>query len=95
MTRLRPAPVSTGQLTYSATENLLVAEASSLPPFGRVYDDACDEGLTVVSAHTGREVVFVVEDTVYSDDGELVCWDLRPAARDLRDNGFRLRVFND
>lgn len=94
---LRPTPVSLRNFTLSADERgrcLLVAEASSLPSFGRVYDDACDEGLTVVSHHTGREVVYGVSDEVKDREGDIAYWTLIPA--DLRDSGLpNLRVFND
>lgn len=94
MTVLRPAPVSTERFTYSAAERLLVAEASDLPPFGRVYDDACDEGLTLISHRTGAEVVYGVEHIERDADNDLLYWELRPASR--RDAGLpTVRVFND
>lgn len=81
MSVLKPSPVSTDRFTYVAAERLLVAEASDLPPFGRVYDDACDEGLTLVSADTGREVVFGVEQIDRDREGDLVSWTLLPVDR--------------
>lgn len=96
MSVLRPTPVSSDRFTYSADGNLLVAEASDLGrhPFGQVYDDACDEGLTVISARTGREVVYAVSSVHRDTEGDLTHWDLRPVAPG--DVGLpTLRIFND
>lgn len=77
---LKPCPVSTSLFTRG-TNGVYVAEMSDLPyGLGRVYDDACDEGLTLVSARTGREVVMVVSD-VRTRDGELEYLELTPAHR--------------
>ena len=91
---LKPSRVSTDRLTFCREEWLLVAEMSDLPGFGRVWDDACDEGLTLVSHRTGREVVYAVNHIERDDEGDLLYWDLRPV--DHRDNSLpTLRVFND
>jgi len=37
---------------------------------GRVYDDACDEGFTIVSKKTGKSAVFALETTIRDDSGE-------------------------
>jgi hypothetical protein len=98
MAILKPQPVSTRQLTFLPAEGgdhgKFVAEISETHGFGRVYDDACDEGLTVVSATTGREVVYVVERTEVRD-GELVAWYLEPAELRLRGSLPSLTLFND
>jgi hypothetical protein len=94
MSILKPPIVSTRDLTYVAADRLLVGEASSLPEFGRVWDDACDEGLTVVSHHTGREVVYAVALVSRDGEGDIAFWDLTPAARADRTLP-TLRVFND
>lgn len=79
---LKPAPISTSRFTYDKRNNRFIACASDLgpAPFGRVFDDACDEGLTLVSARTGHEVVFVVQHEGRNADGELTYWELSPAA---------------
>ncbi len=90
---LTPSPVSTSKFTYAKDDNLLVAEASDLPHFGQVWDDACDTGLTLISHQTGRMVVMAVDHTEYLD-GDLLYWDLVPA--DRRNDGLiKVRVFND
>lgn len=94
MSILKPSPVSTERFTFVKAENLLVAEMSDLPGFGQVYDDACDEGMTLVSHRTGREVVYGVEHVERDREGDLMFWDLRPAKR--ADAGLpTVRIFND
>jgi PleD family two-component response regulator len=74
---------------------MFVAFASDLgrQPFGRVYDDACDEGLTLVSRYNGEELVLVVNHTEVDREGDLRYWDLVPA--DFRPARFAVRVYND
>lgn len=94
---LRPAPVSTDRLHYTPARNEFTAEISDLGRgfnFGRVYDDACDVGVTVVSARTGREIVFAVEHEDRDREGELLSWTLRPANRNEWGAG-SLVIFND
>lgn len=91
MTILKPAPVSTRQLTWVKDDGQWVGEISSTHGFGQVYDDACDEGLTLVSARTGNEVTFVVDHTEYCN-GELLWWKLVPA--DFK-GGMSILLFND
>lgn len=91
---LKPSPVSTEAFTYSAEDNLLTAEISTLGvPFGRVFDDACDEGVTLVSHRTGRKVVYSVVGEERAD-GDLLYWDLRPVAATTPGLP-NVRIFND
>lgn len=91
---LRPTPVSSKQFTFVAEENLLVAEASSLPDLGRVYDDACDDGLTVLHENN-REVVYAVNHIERNTD-DLLYWDLIPVKAFGSLIGLpRVRIFND
>jgi len=89
---LKPAPVSTRQLTWDPQTREYVGEISSTHGFGRVYDDACDEGLTLVSGRTGNEEVFVVIDEVRDAEGDTQYWVLRPVNPNL---DAALRLFND
>lgn len=93
MTILHPPAVQADRFTW--TGKVGVAEASDLPAFGRVYDDACDVGLTVVSTRTGREVVFVVEHTARDNDGDVIEWVLIPADPRVRTTVTGLRILND
>lgn len=79
MTLLKPLPIRSDRFTN--TEDMLVIERSDLGrDFERVWDDACDVGLTVVSAMNGRETVYAVEHEE-RHDGDILYWDLRPVAR--------------
>lgn len=97
MSVLRPTPVSTDRFTYLKDEHLLVAEISDLGrgfAFGRVYDDACDEGLTLVSHRTGRTAPYAVDRVDRDGDGELMGWTLLPAR--VRDADLPLvQIIND
>lgn len=96
---LKPNPVPSRHFTRLA--GVLVAEASDLgrEPFGRVYDDACDAGLTIVSERTGREVVFYVEREVRDAERELLYHVLLPTPESVRRVGcspsLTVHVFND
>lgn len=90
---LKPRPVSTAQFSYFGAAAQFVGEVSSTNGLGRVYDDAADEGLTLVSARTGREVVFVVSEVHFDREGDLTHWTLRPATPQAFD--VTLVLFND
>ncbi len=93
---IHPPAVSTAKFTY--TDNVFIGEVSELgmdptrPVFGPVYDDACDEGLTLISHVTGAEVVFVVTHTEYRD-GDLLWWDLRAVTKGHKH--LTIKLFND
>lgn len=101
MTVLRPAPVTSDRFMWSKKDRRFYAEASDLGPgrscFGRVWDDACDEGLTMVSSRkAGEEVVMVVEHTEVDREGDVRWWDLKPAKlEDRKRVGWTVRVWND
>jgi lysophospholipid acyltransferase (LPLAT)-like uncharacterized protein len=90
MTVLKPAPVATSQFMYDTVTRTFSAEISSTNGFGRVYDDAADDGLTLVSTKTGKEIVFVVSDVHRDREGDLTHWDLVAVGAP-----FRMVVFND
>lgn len=91
MGMLKPKPVSTRQLMWDPSDRTYIGEISSTNGFGRVYDDACDEGLTLVGNR--REVVFVIVDEDVKD-GEVRFWTLKPASR--KDEGIATVIlFND
>lgn len=95
MAILRPARISTRQFTYDAQARKFIGEISSTHGFGRVYDDAADEGLTLVSCRTGAEVVFAVWEERRDDaENEITSWVLRPVGRPDLD-GATLVLFND
>jgi hypothetical protein len=91
MSILKPKPVSIRQLTWLPAERKLVGEISSTRGLGRVWNDSCDEGLTVVNPRTGAEVVFAVDHTEVVD-GEIRWWTLRAAASG---HDVTITLFND
>lgn len=108
MSLLHPNPVSTDRFTFDHDTRTFVAEASDfgslrdrlatnglVGPFGRVYDDACDIGLTLVSHVSGTRVVFAVEHEERDREGDLLYWDLLPAQLHERTAGLKVRIFND
>ena len=94
MTVLRPTPVSTRDLSYKAKTGIFTAEASSIPRPGRVYDDACDLGFTVISHLSLNKVVFV-EHAEKRDADDLLYTDYLPVAERGWVRPVLLRVFND
>jgi hypothetical protein len=95
---LNPTPVSSARFTWVPETRTFIAEMSDLGSFDRVYDDACDEGLTLVSANRpGEQIVFAVTRVERDADGDLMYWDLIPAQPQPAARGctFGVRVFND
>lgn len=90
---LTPPATNTRQLTWVPKNREYVGEMSSTNGFGRVYDDACDEGMTLVSSGTGATLVFVVDHTERDVEGDVKFWLLRPV--DPRLDAFTVRIFND
>lgn len=96
MAVLQPTPVSTRQFSFDQTTQTFTAEVSDLGRdfrFGRVYDDACDAGLTLVSARSGSQIVFCVEHEERDSEGDLLYWVLRPVSRQYRH--LTVRLYND
>jgi hypothetical protein len=84
---------STKDFSFDSETKTLSQEISTLSQGGRrkvfkqIYLDACDEGLTLVSAETGLELDFVVEKEDYSghgEDRELAGWRMIPTRESLR-----------
>lgn len=85
---------------WSANGLEYTTEASDLGrcPFGRVYDDAADEGFKLLSPRTGQEIVLAVNSVKRNADNEIQWWDLRPVGAlpaHLRDLNMLVRVYND
>ena len=90
MSTLTPAPVSTRQFHYDPYTRHFVGFINDTHGLGRVYDDAADEGLTLVSSRTGAELVFVVTDETRDAVGDIRAWVLRSV-----DGRFTATLFND
>jgi hypothetical protein len=99
---LEPAPISTERFTYSADSKVFVAEASDLGDFrlGRVYDDACDVGMTLVSKRSGARLVFALSREVRNSEGELLFTEFAAVGAPhggptVRFGSLYVRVYND
>lgn len=89
---------STNQFTWTSETKSFSAFLSDFKPyqevFGRVYDDACDEGFVLVSHKTGKEMTFGVYHQEY-DDGDLKFIKLIPVKRSDRELVNYVIMFND
>jgi hypothetical protein len=106
MAILKPTPF-VQETDFSFTNNTFTAESSTLfgplngpngepnpyrmGEFGQVYDDACDEGFTMVGK-TGRKIVFALERTD-EVEGEVAGWWF--VAVTPGHKGYRALIIND
>lgn len=74
---LNPSPISSTRFVFKG--HTFSAEASELRNLrlGRVYDDACDEGFTIVSAKTAKGAVFVENGPEEDNEGDVVLWNFK------------------
>lgn len=73
------------KFNYDHDTNAFTAWASDLGPhmFDRIYDDACDIGLSIVSHKTGAVSTFYV-DKEERNDGDIMAWHLKPTEGTVR-----------
>jgi hypothetical protein len=72
---LTPTPISSSRFSFKG--NTFSAEASDFGrrfELGRVFDDAADEGFSIVSAKTGKIAVFALYNHEEDGEGDLVSW---------------------
>jgi hypothetical protein len=86
----------TKQLTTFASD--LGSLQSGAPEFHRLYSDACDVGIDIVSAKTGTIATFYLGEAEYRD-GDLQFWPLFPTSETLKKQpqlaGSKVVIFND
>lgn len=78
--------ISTAFFTYNKESNQFISEVSN---FGndnflhRIYPDACDEGLVLISEKTQQEATYYLDHIEYSndEDHELQAWHLFPTSK--------------
>ncbi len=65
-------PHDMGRFDWDPSKRLLTAEASDLESFQieRLFNDACDEGIAILSNKTGRVVYFVLTTVDRTPDSE-------------------------
>jgi hypothetical protein len=90
---LNPAPISSSKFHFK--KNTFTAEASELRDLklGRVYDDACDMGFTIVSEKTGKGVVFVQTEDTVDREGDLLSINFVSVTPGL--TNLKVVIFND
>lgn len=93
--------VETKQFTFTKNKSTFVAEASDLgTEFGpqRLYPDAADVGLVLISSKTGKEAVYVFSD-FEKRDGDLISWTYLPTKETLKQfpalRGTKVVIYND
>lgn len=91
---LKPAPISSAMFSFK--NNVFSTEVSELRNFslGRVYDDACDRGFSIISAKTGNVAVFVETDHDYcGEDIDVVAFNFKCVTTGLKH--LKAVIFND
>lgn len=81
---------------FTSHQGILCADMSDLGrvPLGRVYDDACDVGFTLVTA--GREVTYVERfHSRHPIEGDLLWTDFTPADPRAKSHSPDIRLYND
>ena len=91
--------VSTRRFTINTQEKIMACEMSEIGGFVRIYEDACDDGIRLVSHVTGVETRWDVHSFNKSSDGEVNFWNLRAVPEDVRKfprlEGWTIRIWND
>jgi hypothetical protein len=66
--------------------------------FDRIYNDACDVGLILVSDKTGDAATFYLHDVV-KEDGDVIYWFLLPTSETIREfprlKTSKIKIWND
>lgn len=91
---LKPTPICSSKFSYKS--NIFTVEASDLGRafrLGRVYDDACNEGFTVISKNTGKPAVFALYNHEEDREGELISWIFKCVTPGLTD--LKAVIYND
>jgi hypothetical protein len=105
MSLLSTPEYSTRRFTWSAETRTFSAEASDFtnaagPTLGRVYDDACDEGFTLISQWTNQRMPLRLREII-REDGDVLGWIYEPVTQGRRTNlhpvlpAFKVVIFND
>lgn len=91
---LKPTPICSSKFSFK--NNTFITEASDLGRglfLGRVYNDACDEGFTIVSEKTGKGAVFALYNHDEDGEGDLVAWIFKCVTPGL--THLKAVIFND
>lgn len=101
---LNPCQLSTRDFVVSFGKPLMFAEASTLGfragevPGGQLYDDACDEGITLISHRSGARSHWYRTAAVI-ECGEVISWVYKPAPETVRKHpklaDWEVQILND
>jgi len=94
-------PHSSKKFSYDSETKEFVAEASDLDNrhLERIYYDACDVGLTIISDKTGFAVTYYMANEYTDAEGDVTHWTYFPTTESIRTVpaciGTSVTVFND
>lgn len=92
---------STELFTYSKENRTFIIERSLVDNefgemMGPLFDDACDEGFTLVSHLTDKEILYFYADKVYDEEGDVERWNFKECELPGKPYfGTSVVVFND
>lgn len=100
---LEMVSINLKRFLWDKGNRLLAADASNLGPacegnwwLRRIYPDACDVGIRIFSAKTGKSMTFYLEREERDAEGDLVAWHFRPVPESRREcNVDEVVIFND
>jgi hypothetical protein len=97
-------PFSSKHFDYDRSGHVFVTDVSILShlsngrSFYRIFNDSADEGLCIVSEHTGLEAKYVIDEIVRNADHDIVSWKLLPTTETCKKvphlKGSSVVVFN-
>ncbi len=97
--QLHPTPLSCNGMTRHGNDLLVEASTIGFQRCERLYDDACDEGVVLVSPRTANLVRWFHTDTVRDADQDVVEWVFKPCSESVAKTpnvaDLTLRIIND
>jgi hypothetical protein len=81
--------------SFEYDKGFFSAEASELGSsfnIGKIFDDACDVGFSIVSAKTGSKAIFALSG-VDTNEGDVLCWNFKCVTKNLE--YLEAVIFND
>lgn len=94
--------INVKKFMHDSKSKTFVAEASDLNGTAgehRIYDDACDVGITLVNLETLGRATFYFHEEVHDGDGDLIFTEYLPISEHVRKNprleGYTVRIYND
>jgi len=97
--QLHPIPLSCNGMTRHGNDLLVEASDIGFRRLERLYDDACDEGVVLLSPRTGNEVRWYLTQTVTDGEGDVLEWVFKPCPESVSKNAdlraLTLRILND